>query len=54
MKTKLTKANSNGPSLRTTVPATIVRKLELKEGSCINWELDKEQERWIVKVEEDV
>lgn len=52
MKTKLTKANTTSPSLRTTVPAAIVKQLGLEEGSCLNWELDKEKNRWIVLVGE--
>lgn len=52
MKTKLTKANTNSPSLRTTVPSVIVKLLGLQSGSCLNWELDKENNRWIVLVGE--
>lgn len=50
MKTKLTKANTNSPSLRTTVPSSIVKMLGLEEGGCLSWELDKNKERWVVKV----
>ncbi|MEM3192590.1 MAG: AbrB/MazE/SpoVT family DNA-binding domain-containing protein [Candidatus Parvarchaeota archaeon] len=36
--TTLTKASSRGESLRTTVPMSVVRQFDLKEGSKIRWE----------------
>lgn len=40
--TKLTKANDNSYSLRTTVPKGIVNQFELKEGDTLNWEIHAE------------
>lgn len=37
-RTKLNRANSNSPSLRTTVPESVVNELKLKEGDAIEWE----------------
>lgn len=37
--TSLTKASGRGESLRTTVPMSIVRQFDLKEGDKIRWEL---------------
>ena len=37
--TSLTKASGRGESLRTTVPMSIVRQFDLKEGNKIRWEL---------------
>lgn len=37
-RTKLVRANTNSPSLRTTVPESIVRELKLKGGDSIEWE----------------
>ncbi len=36
--TSLTRASGKGESLRTTVPMSIVRQLDLKEGDKIRWE----------------
>ncbi len=47
--TKLTPANT-AKSLRTTVPMSIVRQLDLKEGSYLDWELDKTDGEWIVTI----
>ncbi len=35
--TSLTRASGKGGSLRTTVPMSIVRHLDLKEGDIIRW-----------------
>ena len=37
--TSLTKASGRGQSLRTTVPMSIVKQFDLKEGDKIRWEL---------------
>lgn len=37
--TSLTKASGRGESLRTTVPMSIVRQFDLKEGDKISWVL---------------
>ena len=36
-KTKITKANTNSSSLRTTIPIEIVKLLNLKENDFIEW-----------------
>lgn len=36
-RTKLTRANTNSPSLRTTVPGGVVKDLAVKEGDTIVW-----------------
>ena len=47
--TKLTPANIAN-SLRTTVPMSIVKQLKLEQGDQLDWDLDKEDKMWIVKV----
>jgi antitoxin component of MazEF toxin-antitoxin module len=37
-RTKLNRANSNSPSLRTTIPESVVNELKVKEGDSIEWE----------------
>jgi hypothetical protein len=37
-RTKLNRANSKSPSLRTTVPESVVNELKVKEGDSIEWE----------------
>lgn len=49
--TTLSKANDRSESLRTTVPATIVKLLELKEGDRIEWNLEPAKGRFVVKVQ---
>lgn len=43
-KTSLTKAASNTPSLRTTVPMNIVKQFNLAEGDELEWALIAEAE----------
>lgn len=38
--TTLTRANSKGESLRTTVPSSIAKHYDLKEGDKIGWHFD--------------
>ena len=35
--TSLTKANKNSESLRTTVPSSIIKQFDLKEGNKLRW-----------------
>ncbi len=42
-KTSLTKAASNTTSLRTTVPASIIKQFQLKEGDSLEWLLEAEE-----------
>jgi antitoxin component of MazEF toxin-antitoxin module len=37
-RTKLNRANNTSPSLRTTVPESVVSELKLKEGDSVEWE----------------
>lgn len=43
-KTNLTKAASNSPSLRTTVPASIVKQFNLTDSDELEWVLVAESE----------
>jgi hypothetical protein len=36
--TSLTKANKNSESLRTTVPSSVIKQLDLKEGDKLRWQ----------------
>ena len=47
--TKLVAANT-AKSLRATVPMSIVKQLDLKEGQHLGWELDKDGNGWFVVV----
>ena len=38
--TKLTKANKSSDSLRTTVPASVVKQFDLKEGDKLRWRFE--------------
>ena len=49
-KTSLTKAASNSPSLRTTVPATIVKQFGLVEGDQLEWELQAQESKMVITV----
>ena len=37
VKTKLSRANTNGPSLRTTIPQAVVEAMGLSDGDEIDW-----------------
>lgn len=41
--TSLTRANKSSDSLRTTVPASIIKQFELKEGDQLRWKLESEK-----------
>jgi len=41
----LNPATSTGTSLRTTIPAYIVAKLELKKGDRFRWQMDNDELR---------
>lgn len=38
--TSLTKANKNSESLRTTVPASVIKQFDLKEGDKLRWQFE--------------
>jgi antitoxin component of MazEF toxin-antitoxin module len=48
--TILTKANSRSQSLRTTIPMSITRQLNLKEGDHLRWEIQARDNTLIVVV----
>lgn len=48
--TKLTKATSNGASLRTTVPAFIICSLGLNEGDIFQWNVENVDGSHLIEV----
>jgi len=52
-KTVLTKAQSKSESLRTTVPANIVRQFGLKEKDALYWNLTAHKNELIITVRVD-
>lgn len=49
METTLTSASTKNTSLRTTVPAAVVKQLHLNEGDKIYWDVDYEYgKRYII------
>ena len=49
--TTLTRANKNSESLRTTVPASIIRQFCLEDGDKLLWKLEPFNKRLVIKVE---
>jgi hypothetical protein len=50
--TSLTKANKNSESLRTTVPSSVIKQFDLKEGDKLRWQFETNAKREIfVKLE---
>lgn len=47
----LTKAASNTTSLRTTVPASIIKQFNLKDGDKLDWTLKADTYKLIIIVE---
>jgi len=52
--TTLTPATANSKSLRTTVPAGIVRQFRLKEGDKLSWEIEAREDKLIIVVRPEV
>ena len=48
--TTLTKAASNTASLRTTVPASMVKQFNLRNGSKLDWSIDIKDGKMVVLV----
>ena len=48
--TTLTKAATNTTSLRTTVPASIVKQFNLREGDKLNWVLEIKNSEIVIVV----
>ncbi|UTB32759.1 MAG: AbrB/MazE/SpoVT family DNA-binding domain-containing protein [Methanobacterium sp. ERen5] len=46
----LSKAKSTGSSLRTTIPLSIIKAFELKDGDKIKWDCEIKDDTIIVKV----
>lgn len=40
-------ARAKSESLRTTLPVFVVKQLEIEEGDCIKWIVDKTEKGWI-------
>ena len=50
--TSLTKANKNSESLRTTVPSSVIKQFDLKEGDMLRWQLEATKKNvFVVKLE---
>lgn len=47
METKINKASSAHPQIRTTIPSAIAEHLKLDVGDKIDWELDKKDGLWV-------
>jgi bifunctional DNA-binding transcriptional regulator/antitoxin component of YhaV-PrlF toxin-antitoxin module len=48
--TVLTKANSRSQSLRTTIPMSITRQFNLKEGDHLRWEIRAKESKLFIIV----
>jgi bifunctional DNA-binding transcriptional regulator/antitoxin component of YhaV-PrlF toxin-antitoxin module len=46
--TSLTKANKNSESLRTTVPSSVIKQFDLKEGDKLRWQFETDKKGNIV------
>lgn len=49
-RTKLNRANTKSPSLRTTVPESVVNELKVKEGDSLEWERIIHDEKIVIRV----
>lgn len=49
--TTLGRANNTGKSLRTTVPASIIKQYDLREGDRLKWRLEADNNGIYIKVE---
>ena len=48
--TTLTRANKNSESLRTTVPASIIKQFDLKDGDKLSWKFEVDRKEIIIKI----
>lgn len=48
--TSITAVRSGAVSLRTTIPAWVVKHLELTKTDRLDWTLDKQGNVWMVKI----
>lgn len=51
IRTSLTKASGKGNSLRTTVPMSIVKQFDLKEGDELEWTLRVKNNKLVIEVQ---
>jgi len=49
--TTLTRANKNSESLRTTVPASVIRQFDLKDGDQLVWKFEGDKNNIYVRIE---
>jgi len=49
--TTLTRANKNSESLRTTVPASIIKQFDLKDGDKLVWRFEMDKKGIFIKLE---
>lgn len=49
-KTRLTKANSRSESLRTTVPAGIVKQFGMQEKDALDWSIDIKGLKLVIEI----
>lgn len=52
--TSLTKANKTSESLRTTVPSSVIKQFDLREGDKLRWQFETDKKGTIyIKLEPD-
>ena len=49
--TTIVPAKPGSPFARTTVPQWLMKQLKLKHGDFLEWELDKDNHGWFVRLE---
>lgn len=49
--TSLTKANKTSESLRTTVPSSVIKQFDLKEGDKLIWRFETDKHGIFIKIE---
>ena len=49
-RTRVSSANPDNASVRTTIPAFIAKKLGLAAGSVLDWDLDKVDGVWVATI----
>lgn len=52
-RTRVSAANPGNVSVRTTIPAFIARRMDLKVGSVLDWSLDKVDGVWLATIRRD-
>jgi bifunctional DNA-binding transcriptional regulator/antitoxin component of YhaV-PrlF toxin-antitoxin module len=49
-KSIIAKASSKSPSIRTTIPEKIVKEMKLNVGDVLDWSIDTQNDRKIMKI----